>query len=211
MAVLILMLCLLLSISTTIAAGKKVVKHFPNGLIYLYFAFVNAGNGEQIMRYNRNVRLSVSDVTDESATLEWVVPDEEVTQKGFKVCMTFKNSSQSLSFVKYMIVLFYSEQITCNGNTLNTPVYGDPDEFEALPIADIEEDPTNLNTNDDVKVLYAFEDASSIAVRNLKPRYEYSCSLMVGRKNEGDRPWRELIEPITFETLSTETGELTIV
>lgn len=46
---------------------------------------------------SNEVRLSVSNITAHSATLKWKAPDDEVTQRGFKVCMMFHS---------YLFILF---------------------------------------------------------------------------------------------------------
>lgn len=49
-----------------------------------------------------------------------------------------------------------------------------------------------------------FKDVHHLLIEDLKPDYNYSCSLMAAAQHDGETP-RQLIAPIQFTTLSIST------
>ena len=136
-----------------------------------------------------DVMLGVRDITNTSATLDWIVPDDKPFV-GFKVGSKQNHSNTSIT----VALIIFCIQISCKGYTNNPALNGF--NFD------------ELNGEEADLVEYeAPRDARQLLIDQLVPDYNYSCSLLAAELDVKDPElsytWTSMIQPIQFSTLST--------
>ena len=134
-----------------------------------------------------NVMLGVRDITNTSAILDWIVPDDKPIVE-FKVGSKQNHSNTSIILFNFCI------QISCKGYT-NNP---------ALNRFNFDE---SNGEEADLVEHKAPRGARQLLINRLIPDYNYSCSLLAAELDVKDPnlsyTWTSMIQPIQFSTLST--------